>query len=219
MSSSANAAKWTGKLLLHISLFFTFWMLASGLIHGAPGILPESEADMLERLFAQHFLVISILAGLATGLFIRDLCHQTGLLTASPHPSNSGLWREPQAWVGIVFLCIFLLGIVLWVEENRNKSVFAASSGITTSGLINSFYGSSCTLPTSKPTYFPGNCLYETLFTNTLLGAVGYSAANFMPTGLFSHFRKSPPQPSTGDNEVTFDMDQPSGKEPRHNSL
>lgn len=217
MSSTANEAKWAGKLLLHIPLFYFLWLMATGLIHGSSHVFPENEGALLERLFTQHFLLVSILAGLAAGLFVRYMCRSTGLLTASANHSNSPHWREPQAWVWIIFVCIFLLGIVLWIEENRNNSVLVTSYGIWASGLIRGFFDSSCSFPTNKPPYFAGNCMYEGLFTNTLLGAVGYSAAIFLPTGLSRTFKNLRRNPVTGDNQVT--LDQPSGSEPRHNNL
>ena len=203
MTGDIGPAKWTGKVLLHVPLFCCFSMLTVGLIHAAFRLLRPSEVSAPDIFLTRHFLLVSAVGGLIAGLWIKDMCRRTGLLTASPEDSpGHSPWLEPQAWIWTVFTCFLLLGIVVWLEETANHSALAASSGITKSGFINTFVGSECQFPQGDVrAYLSSSCLYEGLFTNLWIAAVGYSAATFVSSRFLSRLhltRSTADIPCTG---------------------
>jgi hypothetical protein len=191
--SATSKAKWVGIFLLHIPLYLVTSYVMRSLLGGGYRMLLKAGANLPPNLLLQHFLFVAIVDGFLAGLLGLLTIGVMLLLPNRIRAVEGPALKRPQAWTSTLGTCWFAFGIFVWIATNAHPSVLATSSGLRLSDFVAVFFGRGCDLSAPKiDLSVVQTCMNQISYTHLWLGAIGYSAATFIPAGWASRLKNSP---------------------------
>jgi hypothetical protein len=191
VTDAVSTAKWTGKWLLQLPVYLVTSYLVRTLIGSSYHLLIIAGADLPTNFLLQHFLWVGLVGGFIAGLVGVLAFRAVLLLPLKLAPVAETPWKGPQAWTWFLPACWLLFGIMAWSANHTRHSVLATTAGPGTSGVIDAFFGSACSLTSGgNLSAMVLSCTSQLTFTHPWLGTLGYSVAAFVPRwwfGWFSH--------------------------------
>jgi hypothetical protein len=171
----AVAAKWTGKLLLHLPVYLVTSYCVRYLIGGTFRLLIKAGANLPPQLLFRHFLILSFVGGWLAGVLGLVLLRAMFLLPIQLNIASATGWKNPKAWTRLLPTIVLATELVSWLGAQRSV---LASSGVSFPH-FSTFFGDGCDLR-----YGPTEvCLIQVGYTHAWVGTLGYSASPFLPQG------------------------------------
>lgn len=168
------AAKWTGKLLLHLLACAALSYMVLYMIGGAFKLLVKAGANLPPDLLFEHFLIVKFVGGFLAGVVGLALLRAMFLLPTNLTITTTTGWRDPKAWTWLIPTIVLAVGIAEWMGS---QSSVLTSSGFSFSSLFATFFGNGCDLR-----YGPqGTCSAQIGYTYAWVSTIGYSASAFLP--------------------------------------
>lgn len=205
MKNAGGAARWAGLWLLQLPLYLLTSYVIRELIRNSYRLLIRAGANLSPNFLLQHFLWVSLAGGFFAGLIGLQFLY-TALLILPLHanPVTNVPWKRPQAWTWTIPSLWLAYGISAWFGNHARYSVLG-SLGATRLDVFAAFFGDGCHLAGSNVGIsIIIYCMPQVTFTHPWLGAIGYSAAAFVPSNWMKRLRSpelGPEEPAETENK------------------
>ena len=189
MSVTSDRLKWIGIWLLQLPAYMILSYVMRWIIGAFYNLCIRAGAQLPSGFLLQHLLRVGMIGGFLAGLVGYAVVSAMLFLPRRRAVTGDPLSR-PQAWTWVLPTCWMLLGVLEWVTGSAHPSVLA-SSGVSISNIVETFFGRACSLGGSTwDVNIISSCMQQITYSHFWLGTIGYSAAAFVSPTWIQVFKK-----------------------------